>query len=224
MKMEYNRGEDVPILVGQTGPLNGQRWVVTKTTLIGRDPSCDIIIPDRQISRYHANLLPATGGTVLEDLGSKNGTYCNGQKVEGSVLLQDGDLLQIALVQHFVYLNSDSTIPLDAAHQPATQRTGKLHLDPRSHRIWVGQQEVLPPLSAQQYKLLELLCEQEGAVVSRDELISGIWGDDAAQGVSDQALDALVRRLRQRLAELDPDHAYVSTLRGSGIKFENPQE
>jgi pSer/pThr/pTyr-binding forkhead associated (FHA) protein len=221
--MEINRGDDTPILIAQTGPLNGQRWVIGKTTLMGRDPSCDIIIPDRQISRYHANLLPATGGTILEDLGSKNGTYCNGQKVESSVMLQDGDMIQIALVQHFVYLNSDSTIPLDAAQLPATLRTGHLHMDLRSHRVWVGQQEVLPPLSAQQYRLLELLMEQEGAVVSRDELITGIWGEDAALGVSDQALDALVRRLRQRLAELDNKHTYVSTLRGSGIKFENPE-
>jgi pSer/pThr/pTyr-binding forkhead associated (FHA) protein len=222
--MEFKNGEDVPILIGQTGPLNGQRWVVTKTTLIGRDPSCDIMIPDRQISRFHANLMPTTNGTILEDLGSKNGTYCNGQKVEGSVLLQDGDMLQISLAQHFVYLNSDSTIPLDAAQLPATLRTGKLHLDQRSHRVWVGQQEVTPPLSAQQYRLLEMLCEQEGAVVSRDDLISGIWGEDAALGVSDQALDALVRRLRQRLAELDKQHTYITTLRGSGIKFENPEE
>lgn len=222
--MSYAQSDDVPILIGQTGPLNGQRWVISKTTLLGRDPSCDIMIPDRQISRYHANLMPATNGTILEDLGSKNGTYCNGQKVEGSVLLQDGDMVQIALVQHFVYLSSDSTIPLDAAQLPATLRTGKLHLDPRSHRVWVGQQEVLPPLSAQQYKLLEMLTEQEGAVVSRDELISGIWGVDAAIGVSDQALDALVRRLRQRLAEIDNQHSYITTLRGAGIKFENPQE
>lgn len=216
-----NQGEDFPLLIGQTGPLNGQRWLITKTILIGRDRSCDIIIPDRQISRFHANLMPATNGTILEDLGSKNGTFCNGQKVEDSVLLQDGDSLQIALVQHFVYLNSDATLPLDAAQLPAILRTGKLHLDPRSHRVWVGQQEVMPPLSAQQYKLLEMLCEQEGAVVSRDELIAGIWGDEAAAGVSDQALDALVRRLRQRLAEQDPKHKYITTLRGAGIKFEN---
>jgi DNA-binding response OmpR family regulator len=71
---------------------------------------------------------------------------------------------------------------------------------------------------------LQILHEQEAAVVSRDELINGIWGSDAALGVSDQALDALVRRLRQRLAEIDPEITYITTLRGSGIKFENIPE
>ncbi len=219
--MKKTQNDDVPILMAQTGPLIGQRWMINKTILIGRDTSCDIMIPDRQISRFHANLMPAENGTIIEDLGSKNGTFCNGQRIETSVLLQDGDLIQVALVQHFAYLNSDSTMPLDAGQIPLTQRTGRLHLDPRSRRVWIGQKEVIPPLSAPQYRLLQILCEQEGAIVSRDEIINGIWGREASLGVSDQALDALVRRLRHRLAELDPDHSYVSTLRGSGIKFEN---
>jgi len=222
--MAIQKNEDVPLLIGQTGPLAGQRWMINKTMLLGRDATCDIVIPDRQISRYHANLMPATHGTVLEDLGSKNGTFCNGQKVDPSVLLQDGDLIQIALVQHFAYLNSDSTLPLDVSQMPVPKRTERLHFDPRSRRVWIGQTEVLPPLSAQQFRMLQILHEQEGAVVSRDELINGIWGSDAAMGVSDQALDALVRRLRQRLSEIDPEKIYITTLRGSGIKFENIPE
>jgi len=219
--MIERRGDEVPVLIGQTGPLNGQRWMITKSMMVGRDASCDIVIPDRQISRYHASFMPATNGTIIEDLGSKNGTFCNGQKVEGSVLLQDGDLLQIALVQHFVYLSSDSTMPLDAGQLPATIRTGRLNLDSRSHRVWVGQSEVIPPLSAPQFRLLELLTQQEGSVISRNDLILGIWGEQEAIGVSDQALDALIRRLRQRLSELDPEHTYITTLRGTGIKFVN---
>ena len=128
-----DRGEEIPVLIGQSGPINGQRWTITKTMVIGRDASCDIVIPDRQISRFHANLMPAANGTILEDLGSKNGTYCNGQKVETSVMLADGDLVQMALVQHFVFLSSELTLPLDASQLPVSQkRTGKLHFDNRS--------------------------------------------------------------------------------------------
>jgi pSer/pThr/pTyr-binding forkhead associated (FHA) protein len=221
----FMRGEEIPVFIGQNGPLNGQRWTIAKTIVIGRDISCDIVIPDRQISRFHANLMPAANGTILEDLGSKNGTYCNGQKVETSVMLQDGDLVQMALVQHFVYLSSESTLPLDASQLPVGQkRSGKLHFDNRSRRVWIGQNEVLPPLSASQFKLLQLLFEQEGAVVSRDELIAEIWGVDEAVGVSDQAFDALVRRLRQRLGTIDAEHNYITTMRGYGVKFENKPE
>lgn len=221
----FIRGEEIPVIIGQNGPLNGQRWVIAKTIVIGRDISCDIVIPDRQISRFHANLMPAANGTILEDLGSKNGTYCNGKKVESSLMLQDGDVVQMALVQHFVYLSSESTLPLDANQLPTAQkRSGKLHFDNRSRRVWIGQNEVLPPLSASQFKLLQLLSEQEGAVVSRDELIAEIWGVDEAVGVSDQAFDALVRRLRQRIGSIDPEHNYITTMRGYGVKFENKPE
>lgn len=220
-----NRGDEIPIFIGQNGPLNGQRWTIGKTMVVGRDSSCDIIIPDRQISRYHANLMPAANGTILEDLGSKNGTYCNGQRVETSIMLQDGDVVQIALVQHFVYLSSDSTLPLDANKLPIDQKkAGGLFFDNRSRRVWIGQKEVQPPLSASQFKLLKMLYEQEGAVVSRDELIKQVWGESEAIGVSDQAFDALVRRLRQRLQSIDPDHVYITTMRGYGVKFVNKPE
>jgi len=52
-------------------------------------------------------------------------------------------------------------------------------------------------------------------------LISIIWGDDKAVGVSEQALDALVRRLRDRLYLFDPTHDYLVTVRGHGIRLDN---
>ena len=42
-------------------------------------------------------------------------------------------------------------------------------------------------------------------------------------GVSEQSIDALVRRLRERLAEVDPEHQYLVTMRGHGFRFENRQ-
>jgi DNA-binding winged helix-turn-helix (wHTH) protein len=41
-------------------------------------------------------------------------------------------------------------------------------------------------------------------------------------GVSEQALDALIRRLRDRLAAIDPTHTYVVTVRGHGLRLDNP--
>ncbi|HBF40900.1 MAG TPA: hypothetical protein DDW19_03760 [Anaerolineaceae bacterium] len=58
-------------------------------------------------------------------------------------------------------------------------------------------------------------------MVQRDELISAIWEDESASGVSEQALDALIRRLRDRLAEVDPNHQYIVTVRGHGLRLEN---
>lgn len=210
--------EEGPLLVAQSGPLKGQRWALKKALVIGRDATCDIVVPDRMVSRFHARLVPATAGVTLADMGSKNGTHCNGQPVTEPILLQDGDVFQIALAQEFVYLTSDATMPLT----DSLSGRGRLSLDLRSRRVWVNNILVEPPLSALQFHVLHVLYERQGQVVPREELVSASWGDEQAVGVSDQALDALLRRLRDRLAEIDPSHAYIMTVRGHGIRLDNP--
>lgn len=224
--MEARAGAELPVLIGQSGPLNGQRWTVSQDLVVGRDESCNIVISDRQVSRFHARFSSTADGVLLEDLGSKNGTYCNGQRLEGEpVLLSDGDLVQVSLVQHFVFLSSDATMPLDA--EAPVEKTGsksRLFLDIRSRRVWVQNKEVLPPLSVPQFRLLQALYDQQGRVVERADLINLIWGEDESAGVSEQAFDALVRRLRDRLALIDSTHMYIVTVRGHGLRLDNPQE
>ena len=78
-------------------------------------------------------------------------------------------------------------------------------------------------LSNQQYQLLTKLSEQPGRVYSRDEIIEAAWPGESAEGVTDDAIDALVRRLRQRLAEIDPEHNFIVTVRGYGFRLDNTQ-
>ena len=206
------------MLVAQEGPLKGQRWQISQTLVMGREASCDVVVADRQISRYHARLTPTPEGVILEDLGSKNGTHHNGVPLSGPVVLQDGDLVSVALAQQFLFLTSDATMPLlEGSGHP-----GRLMMDQKSRRVWVNQQQLVPPLSAQQFKMLWMLYESQGQVVSRPDLVAVVWGDEQAAGVSDQALDALIRRLRDRLAALDPTHQYISTVRGHGVRLDNP--
>lgn len=223
--MDNQKLNDLPVLIAQAGPLNGERWLIQKELTIGRDSTCEVVVPDRQVSRFHARLSIRDDGILLEDLGSKNGTFCNGTMIDLPLFLSDGDLLQIALVQNFVYLSSDSTVPMEAGKiSRIGVRTGKLYLDSRSRRVWIGAVEVLPPLSAQQFRLLKALYDQEGKVVPRQELVEATWGNDEARGVSEQAFDALVRRLRDRLAMIDNQNAYLITVRGHGLRLENPPE
>jgi hypothetical protein len=220
-----NINEEVPVIVGYEGYLDGQRWMLHEILLIGRDPNCDVPIINRQVSRQHAKLMRTVDGIHLEDLGSKNGTHLNGEAVSESVILRDGDIIQIALAQKFVFLSADATLPLDF-DEPALsnlEKKNRLFIDERSRRVWILDQEVLPPLSVSQYHLLASLYKNHGEIVPREKLVEDVWGKEDAVGVSEQALDALVRRLRDRLASLDPNHAYVVTVRGHGLRLDNPE-
>ena len=219
------KGEDIPLLVAQEGLLNGQRWALRGMLIIGREASCDITIADRQVSRRHARITPTPNGILLEDLGSKNGTNRNGEMLSEPVLLRDGDNIQIALAQQFIFISSDATLPLEGDGGDLSQiRMGRLRVDKRSHRVWIGDEEVTPPLSMSQFKMLELLYENQGRVVSRQRLIEIVWGTEDAILVTEQALDAMVRRLRERLSSLDSTHNYIVTVRGHGLRLENPIE
>jgi hypothetical protein len=215
--------EDYPTIVAQTGPLNGQRWFLQDILTLGRGIDCDIVIPSRQVSRYHARITNTSDGIILEDLGSKNGTHHNGKSIDVIVELEDGDIIQIALAQQFIYLSSDATLPLEGLFPGTSQDIPRrLRLDQRSHRVWINEREILPPLSVSQFQLLEILYNHQAHVVPRVMLIETVWGEKDAIGVTEQALDALIRRLRDRLASIDPTHTYVVTVRGHGLRLENP--
>jgi DNA-binding response OmpR family regulator len=216
---------EIPMLIAQSGPVAGQRWVLARDTLtLGRGAECDIIIPDRQVSRVHARLSRVDDAFAVEDLGSKNGTHVNGAAIHGLHRLQDGDLIQIALVAKLVYVGSEATMPLRVDSgaplaQPASG--GRLRLDSAARRVWVREREVDPPLSVPQFRFLELLYQHPGQVVSREEVVTTVWPEVMGAGVSEQAIDALVRRLRDRLAELDPEHQYIVTVRGHGFRLDD---
>ena len=221
--MSTERWGETPVLIGQAGALQGGRWLLSgETLLIGRGPECDVVVADRQVSRHHARVRRmAEGEFQVEDLGSKNGTHVNGVVLEAPRRLTDGDVIQVALAAKLLYIGSEATMPL-SMEEEAPAGTGRLRIDRQAHRIWVAGRELDPPLSPPQYRLLELLVLRAGQIVNRDEIVTAVWEGSDSQGISEQAIDALVRRLRERLAEVDPGHAYLVTVRGHGFRLDNP--
>jgi pSer/pThr/pTyr-binding forkhead associated (FHA) protein len=75
--------------------------------LIGRAPSCDLVLDNPQVSRAHAVLEQAGDAIQIRDLGGTNGTYVNGQRVE-SCALGDGDEVKVgACVIRFLSSGDD---------------------------------------------------------------------------------------------------------------------
>jgi two-component system, cell cycle response regulator len=88
---------DRPILLRLDGVQAGE--VVTLNILpatIGRHPSCRIVVDDAGVSRQHATLTARDGRLFIEDLGSRNGTFIEGERIT-SAELTDGCLVQIGL-------------------------------------------------------------------------------------------------------------------------------
>ena len=210
-------GQDMAMLMVREGNSPRRQWALQAVvTVIGRSSDCHVVVDDRQASRLHARITQTEDGYVLEDLASKNGTFLNGQLLTVPAVLKDGDEIGIAFAVKLAFVDAGATAPLMFQGELGPV----LSMDTEAKRVWVAGVELDPPLSLAQYRLLELLYERRGRVVSREEVVSAVWAEDEAEGVSEQAIDALARRLRERLAEVDPDHQYVVTVRGHGFRLE----
>jgi len=93
------------------------------TVSIGRASDCSIPIKDRYLSRRHAEIISANGGWVLKDLGSANGTYLNGNRVERDSPLRPGDRIRLGdteLVFETTEHNTDKLMAVSDSKVSAT--------------------------------------------------------------------------------------------------------
>lgn len=207
-----------PTLVVRDGPQAGLRVPLTgEMIVVGRDATCDIVLAERQVSRQHIQIKRAGDDYRVVDLESKNGTWLNGKPLKGEAALQNGDQIDLAQVVRLVFVASEATEPMAPDAVGAATR---LRLDRDARRVFIGAHEIDPPLSLPQYRLLELLVDAKGAVCTRDQVVRAVWPDAISEGVSEQAIDALVRRLRDRISEIDPERQYIITVRGHGFRLD----
>ena len=82
------------MLIVHRGPGMGSRYLLTESSSVGREAGSDIFLDDVTISRKHAQIARERNSFSLEDLGSLNGTYVNGESIV-KVALETGDEIQI---------------------------------------------------------------------------------------------------------------------------------
>ncbi|MCK5054616.1 MAG: FHA domain-containing protein [Anaerolineales bacterium] len=106
-------------MIVRTGPNPGTVFELTKeVSLIGRDVTNEIVVGDAEVSRQHSRITRTPGGYVLEDLGSTNGTFVNGERLVAPRVMNPGDLIALG---ETVSITFDATSPEAAATvaQPA---------------------------------------------------------------------------------------------------------
>jgi ABC transport system ATP-binding/permease protein len=108
------RAMHIQKLILKEGPNQGECYVLESAELvIGREPGVELQIEAPGVSRRHARLLLQGSAYLLEDLGSSNGTFLNGQRLTAQTLLKTGDRIGLGLSVQLEY----------QVEQPAVQET-----------------------------------------------------------------------------------------------------
>ncbi len=101
-------------LTAISGSSFGKQYEINKSeTVLGRHPDCDVTIEVGAVSRQHARIHTAGERHEIEDLKSRNGTFLNGQLVNGRTQLHDGDLIRICDVEYSFHADSDGSSLLE---------------------------------------------------------------------------------------------------------------
>ena len=88
--------ETEALLVVERGPVSSLRYALQQDQVtIGRSAGNELVLADPEISRRHARVVRRADGYAVEDIGSTNGTFVNGQRISHLTLLQDGDTIDL---------------------------------------------------------------------------------------------------------------------------------
>lgn len=109
------------VLRGMSGSVYGRSFAIRDGLVIGRSRDCDICLPTAEISRQHTRLRVIAQHLVVEDLGSTNGTFVDGERVSGSTALEAGSELGIDTVRFLLVKPGEAP---DRAQATAVEETG----------------------------------------------------------------------------------------------------
>src|SRR5271165_5712271 len=188
-----------------------------KVLRIGRSDDNDVVVPDLRVSRHHAELRKSPGGAYeITDLGSHNGTFVNGQRMESSVLTE-ADVIGVGLAtfrlvgDELQQFDDTGDVSLDAQELTVTLSSGKILLNdvsfPLPERCLLG---VIGPSGAGKSTLL-------GALTGMRPATTGTVLYDGRD------LYANYAELRHRIGLVPQDnilHAQLSARRALGFAAE----
>jgi phosphoserine phosphatase RsbU/P len=175
----------------------------TGRTVVGRHPTCHIILDNAAVSRHHAQILESHGLYFLEDLRSRNGTFLNGEPLGTRAELKDGDQIRICDVVMSFQIDGTATPGAWASKEPLSG----------IGQTVVGQGDSAPELKSidesHVYVLPEPYAEPEfdspSAVIKKLDSRTGSSSDFKSGVKPDVKLKAIVELTRAVSRELNVD-------------------
>ena len=196
----------MPALVFIAGPNAGRRYKLADGEyIIGRRSDCQIFVPDMRVSRQHARIRPDGLRWALEDLGSNNGTFVNGQRLSGALPLAHGD--EITIASNRIRVDSPDTdghgarTPTSDAHLTIVEAQGpvlKSREDTDSGKFMRTSAVLAAPTELRNFRLIERKLAAITAIL------------DAAAKSTDA--DALVETVVGHLLDMFPQAETVGVL------------
>ena len=188
-------------------PSKREHFLEQTVTRLGRAIDNEVVIVSKRASREHAHIRRDGRRVFLDDLGSTNGTFLNGERVLGSVQLRDGDEISIGEVV-FTFHDPDTT----------TRETPfpELEVDAKAGIVRLDRHAI--QLSPKEFALLAYLHENRGKVCSKDEIGRTVWSEYQS-GIYDYQIENLIRRLRTKIESDANMPVLLITVRGLGYKL-----
>ncbi len=135
----------------------------------------------------------------------------------------ENDEIPMHLMNVGIVKDKKITIPLFEEfvnNQEEMKKDDSLVFDENTNQIKKGDVTFSNGLTSLEFKLLKFLIQNSQKVLSRDEIVEAVWGDLAStKGVTEQAIDQLIFRLRKKIEEDPNSPKHITTLKGRGFQF-----
>jgi two-component system OmpR family response regulator len=173
----------------------------------------DIMLPGRNGYRVCADLRTSGDTTPILMLTAKDGEYDEAEALDTGA----DDYLRKPFCFPVLVSRVHALLRRAALGEPPPLTAGDVVLDLRTRRVRRGGTEV--PLTAREFDLLVHLVRRAGQVVSKRQILDGVWDDDFAGDPN--VVEVYVARLRRKLDQ-PPGGCSIETVRGAGYRIARP--
>lgn len=187
-------------------------------TTIGRSDTCAVVIPLPIVSRLHATIELQHGRYLLADVGSANGTFVNGARIEHPQPLSTNDQIWVGSEEVALqFYDPEETLVVTRL-----QVADPLRIDEQAREVYVY--DVVCDLSPLEYDLLLYLARNPGTVCTRDACFLAVWGRPYDHAICEDALNACVTKLRRNLraaaASVQQEPPQLTTIPRVGFRLD----